>query len=125
MNPNSTVPGNQHWGHATTTDGYTFLNQPIALFPDAEGNTIFSGSAVVDRNNTSGFFPDQDNGVVAIYTLASSTRQAQAISYSRDGGYTFESYSGNPVIDVNSANFRDPQVRQESRQLKMLSDTTA
>lgn len=76
---------------------------------------VFSGSAVLDPNNTSGFFPDQDNGVVAIYTLAEypggvQGRQYQAIAYSRDDGYTFEAYEGNPVLDINSTNFRDPYV---------------
>ena len=73
---------------------------------------MFSGSAVTDPNNTSGFFPDQDNGVVAIYTLASynPTLQTQNIAYSRDNGFTFETYEGNPVIDINSTQFRDPKV---------------
>lgn len=76
---------------------------------------MFSGSAVLDPNNTSGFFPDQDNGVVAIYTLAEypngvQGRQYQAIAASHDDGYTFEAYEGNPVLDINSTNFRDPYV---------------
>jgi beta-fructofuranosidase len=76
---------------------------------------VFSGSAVLDPNNTSGFFPDQDNGVVAIYTLAEYPDgvqgvQYQAVAYSRDDGYTFEAYEGNPVIDINSTQFRDPYV---------------
>lgn len=66
-NPTATVAGNQHWGHATSRDLYHWTNQPIALFPPKDDVFIFSGSAVVDVNNTSGFFPDQDNGVVAIY----------------------------------------------------------
>lgn len=70
---------------------------------------------MVDVNNTSGFFPDQDNGVVAIFTLAVVTdvagKQTQDIAYSKDGGYTFEYYEGNPVIDINSTQFRDPKVR--------------
>lgn len=76
---------------------------------------VFSGSAVIDSNNTSGFFPDQDNGVVAIYTLAEypggmAGVQYQAIAYSRDDGYTFEAYEGNPVLYINSTQFRDPYV---------------
>lgn len=71
---------------------------------------MFSGSAVVDVNNTSGYFPGQDNGVVAIYTLNNSTSQNQNIAFSKDGGYTFEPYEGNPVIDIGSTQFRDPQV---------------
>jgi len=100
----------EHWGHATTTDGYTFENQPIAIFPPNNETFVFSGSAVVDVNNTSGYFPGQDNGVVAIYTLNNSTSQNQNIAFSKDGGYTFEPYEGNPVIDIGSTQFRDPQV---------------
>ncbi|KAI4785491.1 hypothetical protein E4T44_14108, partial [Aureobasidium sp. EXF-8845] len=109
-NPTADVAGNQHWGHATTTDGFTFENQPIALFPPNNETFVFSGSAVVDVNNTSGYFPGQDNGVVAIYTLSNSTSQNQNIAFSKDGGYSFEPYEGNPVIDIGSTQFRDPQV---------------
>ncbi|KAI0533335.1 glycosyl hydrolase [Xylaria digitata] len=115
-NPTGVVAGNQHWGHATSDDLYHWVNQPIALFPPEERVYVFSGSAVVDVNNTSGFFPDQDNGVVAIFTLAryyedgSGGPQTQNIAYSRDGGYTFEYYSENPVIDSTSSQFRDPKV---------------
>ena len=65
-NPTDTVAGNQHWGHATSKDLYHWTNQPIAVYPPAEGDGIFSGSAVIDVNNTSGFFPNQTNGVVAM-----------------------------------------------------------
>lgn len=115
-NPTSAVAGNQHWGHATSTDLYHWENQQIALFPPEETTYVFSGSAVVDVNNTSGFFPDQDNGVVAIFTLAkyyedgSAGPQTQAIAYSHDGGYTFQYYDGNPVINSTSSQFRDPKV---------------
>ncbi|CAJ2500771.1 Uu.00g036240.m01.CDS01 [Anthostomella pinea] len=111
-NPTGIVGGNQHWGHATSTDFYHWVNQPIALFPPEETVYVFSGSAVVDVNNTSGFFPDQDNGVVAIFTLAHGYYgpQTQNIAYSHDGGYTFEYYDGNPVIASNSSQFRDPKV---------------
>ncbi|KAI5246161.1 hypothetical protein E4T43_02863 [Aureobasidium subglaciale] len=110
LNPTEYIAGNQHWGHATTTDGYTFENQPIALFPPNNETFVFSGSAVVDMNNTSGYFPGQDNGVVAIYTLSNSTAQNQNIAFSKDGGYSFEPFEGNPVIDIGSIQFRDPQV---------------
>ncbi|KAF5540811.1 SUC2-invertase (sucrose hydrolyzing enzyme) [Fusarium mexicanum] len=109
-NPTDVVAGNQHWGHATSKDLYHWVNQPIALFPPEKDTYVFSGSAVVDVNNTSGFFPDQDNGVVAIYTLSSPTVQDQAIAYSRDGGYTFTPYAHNPVINSTSTQFRDPKV---------------
>ncbi|KAK3080001.1 hypothetical protein LTS18_003399, partial [Coniosporium uncinatum] len=114
-NPTSTVAGNQHWGHATSTDLYHWENQPIAIYPPNNISYIYTGSAVIDSNNTSGFFPNQDNGVVAIYTIAVYTDagpgpQTQNIAYSRDGGYTFTPYANNPVIDRNSSQFRDPHV---------------
>lgn len=67
---------------------------------------------MIDVNNTSGFFPNQNNGVVAIYTLNSATEQTQEIAYSYDGGYTFTQYSGNPVLvsEFHSNQFRDPKV---------------
>ncbi|KUI64208.1 Inulinase [Cytospora mali] len=115
-NPTGDVAGNQHWGHATTKDLYHWENQQIALFPPEELVYVFSGSAVVDVNNTSGFFPKQDNGVVAVLTLAryyedgSAGPQVQALAYSHDGGYTFQYYDGNPVINSTSTQFRDPKV---------------
>ncbi|KAF2428609.1 hypothetical protein EJ08DRAFT_592159 [Tothia fuscella] len=109
------VAGNQHWGHATSQDLYHWVNQPIALFPPNNYTYVFSGSAVVDVNNTSGFFPNQTNGVVAIYTLAEypggvAGPQQQAIAYSYDSGYSFIPYAGNPVIPSTSSQFRDPKV---------------
>lgn len=68
---------------------------------------------MIDVNNTSGFFPSQDNGVVAIFTIATVepvSLQSQGLAYSYDGGYTFKLYDGNPVLDVGSDQFRDPQV---------------
>ncbi|KAB5578833.1 glycosyl hydrolase [Coniochaeta sp. 2T2.1] len=115
-NPTGLRAGNQHWGHATSTDLYHWLNQPIALFPPEKSVYVFSGSCVVDANNTSGFFPNQTNGVVAIFTLAryledgSAGPQEQAIAYSLDGGYSFEYYDDNPVIASTSSQFRDPKV---------------
>ncbi|KAF7176933.1 hypothetical protein CNMCM7691_004358 [Aspergillus felis] len=109
-NPYQIVAGNQHWGHATSKDLYHWTNHPIAISPSKPDEWIFSGSAVVDSNNTSGFFPDQDDGVVAIYTLATATLQVQDIAYSRDGGYTFTKYENNPVLNIGSSQFRDPQV---------------
>lgn len=81
-----------------------------AIYPEAMGEAIFSGSAVVDVNNTSGFFPNQTNGVVAMYTLNTMQEQTQDIAYSTDGGFTFTKYAGNPVISIGSTQFRDPKV---------------
>lgn len=71
---------------------------------------MFSGSCVTDTDNTSGFFPNQTNGVVAMYTLHTSSEQKQQIAYSTDGGYTFTDYDANPVISIGSKFFRDPKV---------------
>ncbi|EJF60595.1 hypothetical protein DICSQDRAFT_171036 [Dichomitus squalens LYAD-421 SS1] len=111
-NPTCLTGGNQHWGHATSQDLYHWVDQPIAISPPDPNSLIWSGSAIVNVNNTSGLFSNQTNGVVAIYTLNNNTagRQVQEIAYSLDGGYTFTRYSGNPVINVNSNSFRDPKV---------------
>ncbi|KAF9887708.1 hypothetical protein FE257_009661 [Aspergillus nanangensis] len=109
-NPDEPVAGNQHWGHATSRDLYHWDNHPIAISPTRPNEYVFSGSAVVDSQNTSGFFPDQDDGVVAIYTVDAPDAETQHIAYSRDGGYTFTKYDNNPVIDSISKDFRDPQV---------------
>lgn len=105
------MAGNQHWGHATSKDLYHWENQQIAIYA-TEDSQIFSGSAIIDVNNTSGFFPNQTNGVVAIYTLNTQYEQVQEIAYSIDGGYTFTKYSGNPVLVSNytTNQFRDPHV---------------
>ncbi|KAK2612400.1 Invertase [Conoideocrella luteorostrata] len=115
-NPTGIVFGNQHWGHATSKDLYHWSNQPVALIPPGKNLALYSGSAVVDKNNTSGLFPNQTNGVVAIYTLSetladgSAGPQTQALAYSRDGGFNFTHYEHNPIIDINSQHFRDPKV---------------
>ena len=97
-------------GHATSEDLYHWTNQPIALAPDNNNEQIFSGSAVVDPDNTSGFFPNQTDGVVALYTLNTlePAAQTQHLAYSRDGGYTFTKYPG-AIIDAQSAQHRDPK----------------
>lgn len=112
-NPDHPVAGNQHWGHATSSDLYTWTNQPIALYPPTNDSYAFTGSIVVDVNNTSGFFPSQDNGVVAILTIAvygSNPLQSQFVAYSYDNGFSFTYYSANPVLDIHDPNFRDPKV---------------
>ncbi|PYH88067.1 hypothetical protein BO71DRAFT_150456 [Aspergillus ellipticus CBS 707.79] len=109
-NPYELVAGNQHWGHATSQDLYHWTNHPAAISPSNPDEYIFSGSAVIDGNNTSGFFPGQDDGVVAIYTVDTAEAQTQNIAYSTDGGYTFTKYAHNPIININSTEFRDPQV---------------
>ncbi|WP_338787132.1 glycoside hydrolase family 32 protein [Metabacillus sp. FJAT-53654] len=113
--PFGTTWGPMHWGHAVSKDLIHWEHLPIALFPDEHG-TIFSGSAIVDWNNTSGFFDDQP-GLVAIYTSADNypdsdrPRQRQSLAYSKDNGRTWVKYEGNPVLsDVNITDYRDPKV---------------
>jgi beta-fructofuranosidase len=65
---------------------------------------------VLDPNNTSGFFPNTTDGVVAVYTLNTPTLQVQEVAYSTDGGYNFTPYENNPVLSVGSNQFRDPKV---------------
>jgi len=93
-----------HWGHAVSTDLVHWQNLPVALDPDAIGD-IWSGSAVVDANNTSGLVPG--GGLVAIFSYAS---QSQGVAYSTDRGRTWTKYKGNPVIPAMAKDFRDPKV---------------
>ena len=104
-NPQANVWGNLSWGHATSTDLLHWEEQPVSLQPDELG-MIFSGSAVCDKENTSGFGKD---AIVAIYTSATNIQQ-QSVAYSTDGGKTFTKYEGNPVIKNNDDNLRDPKV---------------
>lgn len=99
-----------HWGHAVSRDLVNWSQLPIALFPDELG-TIFSGSAVVDKNNTSGFFNNSGGqGLVAAFTHAGA-QQIQSIAYSGDRGRTWTKYSANPVIpNPGVGDFRDPKV---------------
>lgn len=107
-NPYGDTWGNMSWGHAVSRDMLYWEQLPIALFPDELG-LIFSGSAVVDENDTSGFF-DGGEGLVAIYTNAGET-QVQSIAYSTDRGRTWTKYEGNPVIEnPGIVDFRDPKV---------------
>lgn len=104
-NPQSNDWGNMSWGHATSTDLIHWTEQAVALRRDELGD-IFSGSAVIDKDNTAGFGA---NAMVTIYTSASSVQQ-QSIAYSIDGGNSFTRFTGNPVIKNNDVNLRDPKV---------------
>jgi fructan beta-fructosidase len=116
--PDSTVWGPMHWGHATSSDLVQWKEQPIALYPDSIG-MIFSGSAVLDNNNTSGLGRGGIAPLVAIYTqhympgekAGRTDFQNQSIAYSLDEGKTWTKYAGNPVLKTpNIKDFRDPKV---------------
>ena len=83
-NPTDLVAGNQHWGHATSKDLYHWEDQAVALFPPDEKTFVFSGSAVIDTENTSGFFPNQTDGVVAIYVRHQPNLHATGHQYLLD-----------------------------------------
>ncbi|HEX2858482.1 MAG TPA: glycoside hydrolase family 32 protein [Propionibacteriaceae bacterium] len=116
-NPLALHWGNMSWGHATSPDLLTWTAHDVAI-RFADGEDVFSGSAVVDAGDTAGFRrpDDQDAPVVAIYTahhVDGSPRagvEAVALAVSHDGGFTFERHPGNPVLDRRSGNFRDPKV---------------
>jgi len=117
--PEATVWGPMHWGHAVSRDLLNWEHLPIALYPDSLG-LIFSGSAVVDWNNTSGFGKNGKPPLVAIFThhlmeaekAGRSDFQYQSIAYSNDKGRTWTKYAGNPVIPNTQKikDFRDPKV---------------
>ncbi len=117
--PEATVWGPMHWGHAVSKDLLRWENLPIALFPDKHGY-IFSGSAVIDSKNTSGFKQGPNAPMVAMFTYhlmegekaGKSDFQTQGIAYSNDKGRTWTKYEGNPVIGNESGirDFRDPKV---------------
>jgi len=116
--PNAPIHGPMYWGHATSCDLVSWQEQPIALCP--QGSIyMFSGSAVVDYCNTSGFGSADTTlqPLVAIYTAHDTAQtdpnetENQALAYSLDGGTTWTQYSGNPVLQSPGLpNFRDPKV---------------
>ncbi|MGI8316368.1 glycoside hydrolase family 32 protein [Halobacillus mangrovi] len=107
--PDSKQWGPMHWGHAVSKDLIAWEHLPVALYPDDLG-MIFSGSAVVDHKDTSGFF-DGKPGLVAVFTHADGDLQRQSIAYSKDRGRTWVKYDENPVIqNPGFKDFRDPKV---------------
>jgi fructan beta-fructosidase len=121
--PDSTVWGPMHWAHATGSDLVHWKNEPIALYPDSLGY-IFSGSAVVDKKNTTGFGKNGKIPLVAIFTHHDPKTEGrtdfenQSIAYSLDEGKTWTKYAGNPVLkNPGIVDFRDPKVMwYENRQ---------
>ncbi|MFW5645464.1 MAG: glycoside hydrolase family 32 protein [Bacteroidota bacterium] len=116
--PEDMVWGPMHWGHAISTDMIHWEHMPIALYPDSLGY-IFSGSAVIDWENTSQLQTGEHPPMIAIFTYhdmegeraGSNTYQTQGIAYSNDRGRTWTKYNGNPVLDnPGIRDFRDPKV---------------
>ena len=116
--PDGNVWGPMHWGHAISTDLVSWQHLPVALYPDSLG-LIFSGSAVIDFNNTSGLGSANNPPMVAIFTqhLMKGEKegkhdfQTQGIAYSLDKGRTWKMYAKNPVItNPGKHDFRDPKV---------------
>lgn len=116
--PDSTVWGPMHWGHTVSTDLVHWTHLPIALYPDSLG-MIFSGSAVVDKNNSSGFGTSENPALIAIYTYHDALGekqgrndfQTQGLAYSTDNGRTWIKYENNPIIkNPGQRDFRDPKV---------------
>ena len=104
-NPYGSQWENMTWAHSTSTDLIHWKNHGEVIQPDALG-TIFSGSSVVDKENTAGFGKD---AVVAFYTSAGAA-QTQSIAYSMDNGETFKKYVNNPILTSDVPDFRDPNV---------------
>lgn len=126
--PDSNVWGPMHWGHAISTDLISWTEKPIALYPDEKGY-IFSGSAVVDEKNTSGFGSLKNPPMVAMFTYhdmkkekAGETQyQSQGIAYSLDEGLTWTKYEANPIIkNPNIKDFRDPKITWDAIHEKWL-----
>lgn len=115
-NPYDTVWGNMHWGHAVSRDLLHWEELPIALYPD-ECGTMFSGSAIVDRENRTGLKDGDEDVILFFYTCAGHTNLrsekeefTQCLAYSTDGGVTFHKYAHNPLIPHIVADNRDPKV---------------
>ncbi|RVU02817.1 2,6-beta-D-fructofuranosidase [Mucilaginibacter limnophilus] len=104
---------NMSWGHAVSKDMMHWQELPVALSPDTMG-TMFSGSTVIDYNNTAGFNKGKTPAMIATYTTDMKDRQVQCMAYSFDRGRTWTKYSKNPLIDSkekwNSRDTRDPRV---------------
>jgi len=124
--PNGTIWGPMHWGHATSTDLMHWTNKPIALYPDSLG-LIFSGSAVVDYHNTSGFGKNGRPPLVAVFTNHDQAKEKdgkndtenESLAYSNDEGKTWTKYAHNPVLkNPGISDFRDPKVMWYAPQKK-------
>lgn len=103
-NPYGSMWGNMNWGHSSSKDLIHWEHHSVAIEPNGLG-TVFSGSSIVDKDNTSGF---GKNAIIAIYTSA-GVSQVQSLAYSLDNGMTFQTYKKNPIITDNKE-CRDPNM---------------
>lgn len=114
-NPFGDEWGHMSWGHAVSTDLVHWTQLPVAL-KEENGVMIFTGSAVVDEQNSSGFCLNNKPCLVAVYTGytppqgSKKSLQTQNVAFSNDRGRTWTKYSGNPVLDLHMTDFRDPKV---------------
>jgi levanase/fructan beta-fructosidase len=110
-NPEGDQWGNMSWGHATSKNLFEWEEHPVAI-PYTPIHGIFSGSAVVDYFNTTGFGTLENPAMVAIFTdhQHDGLRQSQSLAYSTDNGMTWQRYENNPVLDLEMKDFRDPKV---------------
>jgi levanase len=110
-NKNGMTGGSASWGHAISKDLMHWTELPVAIPVDAY-EEVWSGSVVFDKTNSSGLGTPSNPPLVAVYTSSqkASGIQQQALAYSTDGGTTWTKYTGNPVLNIGSHNFRDPKV---------------
>ncbi|MFN7929480.1 MAG: glycoside hydrolase family 32 protein [Blastocatellia bacterium] len=112
-NPLGLTSEHKSWAHAVSTDLVRWQHLGVAL-PEENGRQMYSGSVVVDVNNTSGLCQNPSatdkSCLVAIYTAHTPTKEAQHIAFSNDRGRTWTKYAGNPVVDISAQDFRDPKV---------------
>ncbi|MBK7820212.1 MAG: glycoside hydrolase family 32 protein [Tessaracoccus sp.] len=113
-------PGFSSWGHAVSRDLVEWTELAVAI-PSTDDEFILSGSAVVDHRNVSGLGTPEGPALVAIYTSFSPVTkiQRQSLAYSTDGGRTFTPYAGNPIIDIDSHDFRDPKLLRREDEFVM------
>jgi fructan beta-fructosidase len=110
-NPTAMTPGHIGWGHAVSRDLLHWQELPQAL-AETNGEMVFTGSAVVDKTNSSGLCEGGKPCLIAIYTghrgSGAATRETQNIAASQDRGRTWTRFAGNPTLDLQMSNFRDP-----------------
>ncbi len=127
-NPFGNKWGHMSWGHAVSRDLLHWQHLPVAIPEDTAGFMIFSGTVVVDSDNTSGLSESKNPGdkscLVAVYTahFGGEKPQKQHAAYSNDRGRTWTQYAGNPVLDVGKKDFRDPKIfRHDNRWIMVLA----